>query len=124
LAATGKRMSIKKQCEARGLSFKTYCSRRYLLEWSHEDALNRPVPGPQKENRMPAPSRFDYVAYDPKSSELSATFKAKFEEVNPYAINLRKARAKSVVLTKMEECFMWVGKSIRDSQLKRNAGKQ
>lgn len=73
---------------------------------------------------MPAPSRFDYVAYDPKSQELSATFKAKFEELESLCNQLEEGRPKSVVMTKMEECFMWVGKSIRDSQLKKNAGKQ
>ena len=35
---------------------------------------------------------------------------------------LPEGRAKSLALTKLEECYMWIGKAIRDAQMKRNGG--
>jgi hypothetical protein len=36
-------VTIKDQCKAIGLNYKTYCHRRHTCGWTHEDALNRPV---------------------------------------------------------------------------------
>jgi hypothetical protein len=64
--------------------------------------------------------RFSYVQYDTKAVELQAKFKAKFEELESLATEIEDGRAKSLVMTKLEEAYMWVGKGIRDSQVKRN----
>lgn len=73
---------------------------------------------------MPAPRRFDHCQYDPKSLELSATIKTKFEEAESICHQLEEGRAKSLVMTKLEEAFMWAGKAIRDAQIKKNEARQ
>jgi len=66
-------------------------------------------------------SRFDYVKYDEKAAEDQAQFKALFEEVETAITrNLKPGRASSLVLTKIEEAYMWIGKAIRDEQIARN----
>lgn len=66
-------------------------------------------------------SRFDYVKYDEISMNIQSSFKEDMEylesEIN---LHLEDGRAKSLVLTKIEEAYMWIGKSIRDSQIKKN----
>lgn len=64
--------------------------------------------------------RFSYVQYDRKATEDQAKLKEKFEELEALVHPLEEGRAKSLVLTKLEEAYMWSGKSIRDSQIKRN----
>jgi len=66
-------------------------------------------------------SRFDYVAYDKNATVLQVEFKiqvSKFE--NLIDSNLCAGRAKSLAITKLEECYMWIGKQIRDDQIARN----
>jgi hypothetical protein len=75
--------------------------------------------------------RFDYVQYDNFAVEQSAKFKVAVEGLEKI-INMEfppagpghqdsVGRAKSLALTKLEECYMWIGKAIRDSQLGRAA---
>lgn len=64
--------------------------------------------------------RFDYVKYDEKAAEQQATFKTRFEQMEAQVSELKDGRAKSLVLTKLEEAYMWVGKAIRDEQIARN----
>jgi len=66
--------------------------------------------------------RFSYVKYDIEATNLQAMFKEKFEDVEGLADQLEDGRAKALVMTKLEEAYMWIGKSIRDSQIKRNGG--
>lgn len=33
---------------------------------------------------------------------------------------IESPRAKALALTKLEECYMWIGKGVRDDQIKRN----
>lgn len=67
--------------------------------------------------------RFDYVKYDEKATEDQAQFKAMFEEAESAVLkNLKPGRASSLVLTKLEEAYMWVGKALRDEQIVRNGG--
>ena len=66
-------------------------------------------------------NRFDYVKYDAISQAKSTVFKKEFMELEGRVMEaLPGGRAKSLVLTKLEEAYMWVGKAIRDEQLDRN----
>ncbi len=70
------------------------------------------------ENRT---GRFDYVAYDEKAAEDQRQFKAMFEEIEiACSRHLKPGRASSLVFTKLEEAYMWIGKAIRDEQIVRN----
>ncbi|MGZ3742738.1 MAG: Acb2/Tad1 domain-containing protein [Pseudobdellovibrionaceae bacterium] len=66
-------------------------------------------------------SRFDYVKYDQKATEDQVNFKSSFEELEGLVnSSLKPGRASALVLTKLEEAYMWVGKAIRDEQIVRN----
>lgn len=62
-------------------------------------------------------SRFDYIEYNQKSQQLSNERKAVSEQYEALINELPNSREKSLALTKLEECFMWVGKAIRNLQL-------
>lgn len=65
-------------------------------------------------------STFDYTKFDASSQETQAVFKKAFENIEAEAIyRLGKSRAASLVMTKLEEAYMWVGKAIRDAQKNR-----
>lgn len=66
-------------------------------------------------------SRFDYVKYDEISQTKSNLLKSIFVSVEKYIdLELPNSRAKSLAITALEECYMWVGKAIRDDQIARN----
>lgn len=66
-------------------------------------------------------SRFDYVKYDEKASYDQVTFKTHIEGLEKLIdTDLKSPRAKALALTKLEECYMWIGKAIRDDQITRN----
>lgn len=66
-------------------------------------------------------SRFDYVKYDERAVGEQAAFKAQFEHLEGMvSVNLISPRAKALVMTKLEEAYLWVGKAIRDDQIARN----
>lgn len=66
-------------------------------------------------------SRFDYVKYDQPATAKQLQFKELFTLMETgVAHNLPEGRAKSLVLTKLEEAYMWIGKAIRDEQIQRN----
>jgi hypothetical protein len=63
-------------------------------------------------------SRFDYVAYDDKAREKQAEAKEAFTKLDHWVeTHLDNGRAKSLVFTKLEEAYMWIGKAIRDEQV-------
>lgn len=67
------------------------------------------------------PNRFDYVKYDDKACNQTADFKSVFmalEELVEKAFP-NGSRSKALVLTKLEEAYMWIGKTIRDEQIVR-----
>lgn len=68
-------------------------------------------------------NRFDYVAYDDIAADQQSRFKQKLMEIEDYVEHkLMNGRAKSLVITKLEEAYMWIGKAIRDEQIQtRNA---
>jgi hypothetical protein len=72
---------------------------------------------PNNVTNMPVTSRFDYVAYDEKAQSLQQALKEKFQELEAIIQNgVADGRAKSLIWTKLEEAYMWVGKGIRDAQ--------
>ncbi len=62
-------------------------------------------------------TRFDHVKYDETAVAKTADLKAAFIELETKVETLAPGRAKALVLTKIEEAFMWVGKAIRDDQV-------
>lgn len=65
--------------------------------------------------------RFSYVKYDEASVKNQEAFKKQFELLEIMADTLPNGRAKSCLLTHLEEAYMWVGKAIRDEQLSRGS---
>lgn len=64
--------------------------------------------------------RFDSIKYDEHSNLKHTEFLEKFKELEKITDTLLiNGRAKALVLTKIEEAYMWVGKSIRDEQVGR-----
>lgn len=64
--------------------------------------------------------RFDYVRYDEKAKLDQELFKSMFCAVEKQVDErLASSRAKALVLTKLEEAYMWIGKAIRDDQIAR-----
>lgn len=66
-------------------------------------------------------NRFDYVEYDEKAQALSNERKKVSEHYEELINGLPNSREKSLALTKLEECFMWIGKAIREDQIARNS---
>lgn len=65
--------------------------------------------------------RFDYVKYDSISTHQQEVFKNKFGDIEAFANEtLADSRAKSLLMTALEEAYMWTGKAIRDEQIKRS----
>jgi hypothetical protein len=65
-------------------------------------------------------NRFDYVKYDGYSITDQETAKALVQRLEALIETTGKGRSQSLALTSLEECYMWVGKAIRDSQIERN----
>lgn len=72
-------------------------------------------------------NRFDYVAYDEQANALAGEFKGAFVDLeakieshfaSPKSAGV--ARYKAMLLSKLEEAYMFVGKAIRDDQIARN----
>lgn len=64
--------------------------------------------------------RFSYIRYDEIAQTKGQDFKKQFVELaTKVEEKLPNGRAKSLVLTKLEEAYMWVGKAIRDEQISR-----
>lgn len=76
-----------------------------------------PLCGDLLEDEM---SRFNYIQYDQQSMTLQQELKVLFEAIEEKCGMLSEGRAKSLILTHLEESYMWTGKAIRDAQLLRN----
>lgn len=81
--------------------------------------------------------RFDYVKYDEISIGQQAVLKQTCQELERQISNLGRTlekevpgelkehvnsfyRSRATAITKLEECYAWVGKAIRDEQIVRN----
>lgn len=62
-------------------------------------------------------ARFSYVKYDETATTKQQTLKTKFEELEALVEDtIPEGRAKSLIMTHLEEAYMWTGKGIRDEQ--------
>lgn len=66
------------------------------------------------------PSRFDYVKYDDYAMRGQALAKLHCEKIEAAIENLPPSDEKKRALVKLEECYMWIGKAIRNDQIARN----
>lgn len=69
-------------------------------------------------------SRFDYVKYDEQSIQDQMFVKQVCEKLADMIEAQGPGRATALALTKLEECYTWLGKAIRDNQIKRNGEAQ
>lgn len=60
--------------------------------------------------------RFEYVEFDNASLKLSMAAKVLCQHLEDKIDRLPKGRASSLAMTKLEECYMWIGKAIRGAQ--------
>lgn len=65
-------------------------------------------------------SRFDYVSYDSIAASEQSRAKEMVTSLETLIETLHSPRARAFALTKLEECYMWIGKAIRDDQIARN----
>lgn len=69
-------------------------------------------------------SRFDYVKYDETAVNQQNAAKDLCQQlelvINSFTARVGSARAAAIAHTKLEECYMWIGKAIRDQQIERN----
>ncbi|HET6445346.1 MAG TPA: hypothetical protein VFI27_12285 [candidate division Zixibacteria bacterium] len=64
-------------------------------------------------------SRFDYVKYDEIASGVQGSAKIKAQSLETCINLLMSEEAKTKALQHLEECYMWIGKAIRDDQIAR-----
>jgi hypothetical protein len=70
-------------------------------------------------------SRFDYVTYDEKAQQESLEAKDLVTNLENFIeTELGGGREQALALTKLEECFMWIGKAIRNKQISLNFSNQ
>lgn len=65
-------------------------------------------------------TRFDYVKYDDEAALLQAKAKSGAQLLERVIDQLRCGSSKIKALDKLEECYMWIGKAVRDEQIARN----
>lgn len=68
-------------------------------------------------------NRFSYVRYDGIRAEKQQEAKALVEAVEAFLEgSVSNGRPKSLALTALEECYLWIGKAIRDEQIAADKG--
>lgn len=71
-------------------------------------------------------SRFDYVKYDDEAMLNQNRAKEMVCALEKFILDFYKSpstyamRSSNLAITKLEECYMWIGKLIRDDQIGRN----
>lgn len=65
--------------------------------------------------------RFEYVKYDAYADTVAREIKNRVYGVELLIQSMHPSRETALALTKLEECFMWVGKAIKVDQEKREA---
>ena len=74
-----------------------------------------PFPISRKEKVMS--NRFSYVLYDGVRAEKQQQAKALVESLEAFLDAMGTGRPHALALTALEECYMWIGKAIRDEQI-------
>jgi len=64
-------------------------------------------------------SQYDYIQYDETSTARQKLFKTIFENLSRSIDELGMMRSTAHAQAKLEEAYMWIGKAIRDEQIKR-----
>jgi hypothetical protein len=68
-------------------------------------------------------TRFNYVRYDESAQIFSNAAKDLSVNLENFIEDaLNSSRAKALALTKLEECYAWIGKAIRDDQIAARKG--
>lgn len=62
-------------------------------------------------------NRFSYARYDGIRAQKQQEAKALLEDVEAFINKIGPCRPASLALTALEECYMWIGKAIRDEQI-------
>ena len=65
-------------------------------------------------------SRFDYVKYNDRAVMQQDLAKELCKKLESMIESLDAPRSKALALTKLEECYMWIGKAVRDDQIVRS----
>ena len=67
-------------------------------------------------------NRFDYIKYDDESIAIQqhAKIQASFLADTINELGGERNRSSWLALERLEECYMWIGKAIRDKQIARN----
>ena len=58
--------------------------------------------------------RFDYVQFDSETQKRQLDLRGLCEELEDRIEELGPSRTASLAMTKLEECYMWAGKALRD----------
>ena len=65
-------------------------------------------------------NRFDWIVYDDNSVLLQAKYKEMFKQLEAeLCLGLKPSSELTLACIKLEEAFMWVGKSVKHDQIKR-----
>lgn len=65
-------------------------------------------------------SRFDYVKYDFASQKHQDIAKTQVIYLEKFIETFAPGENRANAIKALEECYMWIGKVIRDDQIKRN----
>lgn len=65
-------------------------------------------------------SRFDYIKYDQVSQKHQEIAKEQVIFLEKFIETFADSTNRANAIEALEECYMWIGKVIRDDQLKRN----
>jgi len=93
-------------------------SHRLRIGWVDQIVIVKQPKGKEMQK-----SRFDYVKYDDVAVANQEMFKGIMADLETSVNSFTSPptqRAKALVLTKLEEAYMWLGKLIRDDQIARN----
>lgn len=67
-------------------------------------------------------SRFDYVKYEPETVDRQQIFKEHVEELERMITTLDCPRSIEKAIEALEVCYMWIGKGLKNTQIKKNYG--
>ena len=81
---------------------------------------NKPTPAQIPTREQFKSHRFSYVQYDQQAADAQAKLKKMFEDLEyQVLLTIPHGRPQALLLTALEEAYMWSGKGIRDAQIAR-----